>query len=133
MSRSPRSPRAGLRWSAWAAWGADVVLIILFAALGRRTHASGLDAAGILWTALPFLLAWAAATVMTRRNWSGLWPAGVLVWVITVVGGLALRVLLGDSAAVSFQLVTAGVLGAFLLGRRLVTTLLLRWRRQPRS
>ena len=127
------SPRTGLRWPAWAAWSTDVVLIVLFATLGRRTHASGLDAPGILWTALPFLLAWAAATLLTRRHWSGLWPAGVLVWVITVAGGLALRVLLGDGAAFSFQLVTAGVLGTFLLGRRVVTTLLLRRRQRPRS
>lgn len=126
-------PRTGFPWPAWAAWSTDVALIILFAALGRRTHASGLDAAGILWTALPFLLAWVVATVVTRRNWSGLWPAGVAVWVTTVAGGLAVRVLLGDGAAFSFQLVTAGVLGSFLLGRRLVTTLLMRRRQQPRT
>lgn len=120
------------RWS-WAALAVDVLLIILFAALGRRTHESGMDVTGILWTALPFLLAWAVVTAATRRSWARLWPAGVGVWLVTVIGGLMLRVLFGDSAAFSFQLVTAAVLGVLLLGRRLVTTLLLRSGNRSRS
>lgn len=121
------------RGRSWVALAADALLIILFATLGRRTHESGLEPVGILWTALPFLLAWAVATLATRHHWARLWPAGVAVWLVTVVGGLMLRVLFGDSAAFSFQLVTAGVLGAFLLGRRLVTTLVLRSGRPSRS
>ncbi|QCU78030.1 DUF3054 domain-containing protein [Citricoccus sp. SGAir0253] len=117
------------------ALAADALLIVLFAALGRRAHASGLDLAGILWTALPFLLAWAATTALTRprRTWARPWPAGVVVWLGTVAGGLVLRVLLGETAAPSFQLVTAAVLGAFLLGRRGVTALLTRPRRGSRT
>lgn len=111
----------------------DVLLIVLFASLGRRTHESGMGPAGILWTALPFLIAWAVVTLATRRSWARLWPAGVAVWLVTVTGGLLLRVLFGDTAALSFQLVTAGVLGVFLLGRRLVTTLLLRPGRRSQS
>jgi uncharacterized integral membrane protein len=117
----------------WLALAVDALLIILFAALGRRTHESGMEPAGILWTALPFLIAWALATMATHRGWARLWPAGVVVWLATVIGGLLLRVLFGDTAALSFQLVTAGVLGVFLLGRRLVTTLLLGCGRRSRS
>ncbi|MGM7667359.1 DUF3054 domain-containing protein [Microbacterium sp. A93] len=115
----------------WIGGAVDVLLIILFTALGRRTHESGMDLGGLLLTALPFLAAWAVATALTRphRTWARVWPAGVVVWLVTVVGGLLLRVALGDSAALSFQLVTAGVLGVFLLGRRGVTALILRWRR----
>lgn len=130
-SSSPVRPRSA--WWPRLALVVDVLLIVLFASLGRRTHASGMDPVGILWTALPFLIAWAVATLATRRSWARLWPAGVVVWLVTVAGGLLLRVLFGDTAAFSFQLVTAGVLGAFLLGRRLVTTLLLRPGRRPRS
>ena len=113
----------------------DALLILLFAAPGRRAHASGLDLAGILWTAPPFLLAWVAATTLTRprRTWARPWPAGVVVWLGTVAGGLVLRVLLGETAAPSFQLVTAAVLGVFLLGRRGVTALLTRPRGRSRS
>ncbi|NUL47039.1 DUF3054 domain-containing protein [Cellulosimicrobium funkei] len=115
----------------WIGWALDVLLIVLFAALGRRTHESGMDLGGILLTALPFLAAWAVATALTRpwRTWARIWPAGVVVWLVTVVGGLLLRVALGDTAAPSFQLVTAGVLGLLLLGRRAVTAGVLRWRR----
>ncbi|GAA4777561.1 DUF3054 domain-containing protein [Citricoccus nitrophenolicus] len=115
----------------WIGGALDVLLIILFAGLGRRTHESGMDLAGLLMTALPFLIAWAVATALTRprRTWTRVWPAGVVVWLVTVVGGLLLRVAMGDTAAPSFQLVTAGVLGAFLLGRRAVMALILRWRR----
>jgi hypothetical protein len=120
------------RWKG-IALAVDALLILLFATLGRRTHESGLDPAGILWTALPFLIAWAVVTLATHRSWARLWPAGVMVWMVTVIGGLLLRVLFGDTAAFSFQLVTAGVLGLFLLGRRLVTALLLRSGRHPRS
>lgn len=126
-SPSSTTPRSTLpAWWPAAALTVDALLIVLFAALGRRTHSSGMEFAGILWTALPFLIAWAVATLVTRRQWARLWPAGVIVWLTTVVGGLLLRVLFGDTAAFSFQLVTAGALGAFLVGRRLVTTLLVR-------
>lgn len=113
----------------WLGWAADIVLIILFATLGRRTHESGLDLGGLLVTAAPFLAAWAVGTALTRPQftWAQIWPAGLVVWVVTVVGGLLLRVALGDTAALSFQVVTAAVLGAFLLGRRAVTAILLRW------
>ncbi|MFC7402307.1 DUF3054 domain-containing protein [Citricoccus sp. GCM10030269] len=139
MPSTPDSPasRSSSSLSAWrgASLVSDALLIFMFAALGRRTHESGMDPGGILWTALPFLLAWAAATAATRpdRTCTRLWPAGVVVWVVTVIGGLLLRVLFGDTAAPSFQLVTAVVLGVFLLGRRAVTTLVVRARRPSRT
>jgi hypothetical protein len=126
----PHAPSG--RWKG-IALAVDALLIVLFATLGRRTHESGLDPAGILWTALPFLLAWAAVSLVTHRSWARPWPAGVVVWLVTVIGGLLLRVLFGDTAALSFQLVTAVMLGLFLLGRRMVTALLLRSGRHPRS
>lgn len=134
MSTSLRlhaAPPAAQSSGRWLSWIADVLLILLFAALGRRTHDSGMDLAGLLWTAAPFLAAWLVATAFTRpaRTWARIWPSGLVVWLVTVVGGLLLRVALGDTAAVSFQLVTAGVLGFFLLGRRALSALFLQWRR----
>jgi hypothetical protein len=119
----------------WMTLTLDAVLIVLFAAQGRKTHESGMDLGGLLFTALPFLLAWAIATAVTRphRTWAQIWPAGVVVWLVTVVGGLALRVAFGGTAALAFQAVTAGALAVLLLGRRAVTALILRWRRRTRS
>lgn len=111
------------KWPLWMA--IDVVLIVLFALLGRREHEHALSVGGILMTALPFLIAYAAMTLLSRP-WSTinkLFPAGVLVWIGTVAAGLALRIAFGSTAAVPFIIVASLVLGAFLLGRRLVTSL----------
>jgi hypothetical protein len=96
----------------------DVVLILLFAGLGRSTHA--LDPAGVLETAWPFLagllVGWAAWRV--HRAPFSVWPRGVALWLTTVAAGMVLRVLAGEGTAPSFVLVTLGVLAVFLLGPR---------------
>ncbi|MCC3274803.1 MULTISPECIES: DUF3054 domain-containing protein [unclassified Arthrobacter] len=101
---------------------ADLVLIVVFAALGRRSHEHGLALAGILGTALPFaaacLLGWAAARAWRRPV--ALWPSGVVIWLVTVVAGLGIRALTGGGTATSFMLVTLAVLAVFLLGQRLL-------------
>lgn len=120
----------------WLTLAIDALLVVGFAALGRRSHESSLDLAGILGTAAPFLLALLVAALITRhwRTWAQLWPAGVLTWVITVAGGLLLRVTLFDqTAALAFQLVAAGTLLLLLLGRRLVTVLFRRRSASTRS
>lgn len=106
----------------------DVVLIVLFAALGRDTHQHGLDPAGILVTASPFLAACLAGWILLSRRSSpaALWPAGVALWLITVVAGLGIRALFGGGVALSFAIVTLCVLGAFLLLPRLAAHLLAR-------
>ena len=114
-----------------AGWlGADLLLIIGFAATGRSTHESGLAVVGILATAAPFLaaclLTWGAGRAW--RSPSALWPTGMLIWLGTAVGGLAIRALLGGGMAVSFQLVAVLVLGAVLLLPRAVTAVVLRRR-----
>ncbi|WP_298592077.1 DUF3054 domain-containing protein [uncultured Kocuria sp.] len=101
-----------------AALTVDVLLVLLFAGLGRKTHA--LDAAGILSTAWPFLagllLGWLVWRV--HRNPFAVWPRGVALWVTTVAVGMGLRLTVGEGTAPSFVLVTLAVLGAFLLGPR---------------
>lgn len=103
----------------------DAGFIVLFAVLGRNTHEHGLDLTGVFVTAAPFLAA-AAIGWLVLRGWRrpfAIWPAGVGIWLITVVGGLALRWLFGGGVAPTFQLVTLGFLGLVLLGHRLVGTL----------
>lgn len=100
----------------------DAALVLLFALLGRASHAEGLTWPGVLEVAWPFLVALAASWAVARRR--GAWPTGVAgspwVWVVTVVLGLALRVATGGGFAWSFGLVTLVVLGVFLVGWRCV-------------
>lgn len=100
---------------------ADTASVVLFAAVGRSSHAEGLDLAGVASTSWPFL-AGAAAGWAVSRAWRR--PAtvrtGAVVWAGTVVIGMALRVAVGQGTALSFTIVTAVVLGAFLLGWRAV-------------
>jgi hypothetical protein len=109
----------------WAtALTVDVLLVLLFAGLGRSTHA--LDAAGLLVTAWPFLvgllLGWLVWRV--RRAPFAVWPRGVALWATTVAVGMGLRLVVGEGTATSFVLVTLAVLGAFLLGPRVLVSAL---------
>lgn len=113
----------------WPAFLAiDVVLIITFAALGRDTHAHGVDPAGVLLTASPFIAACLAGWLALRawRRPEVLWPVGVVLWLITAGAGLVIRFLAGGGVAPSFALVTFGVLAAFLLLPRAVCSILTR-------
>lgn len=113
----------------WIAYFAiDVVLVLLFALSGRRSHEHSLTLLGVLETAGPFLLALAALTLLSRPwvTHSRIWPTGILIWIGTVALGMALRVLFGGTAAVPFIVVATIVLGVFLVGRRVTTTLLAR-------
>ncbi|MGJ3403008.1 DUF3054 domain-containing protein [Glutamicibacter sp. Je.9.36] len=111
------------KWPLWMA--VDVVLIVLFALLGRREHEHALSIGGILMTALPFLVAYVVVTLLSKpwTTINNLFPVGVLVWVVTVAAGLALRVAMDSTAALPFIIVATLVLGAFLMGRRLVTSM----------
>lgn len=109
----------------------DAVLVLIFAAIGRASHEE--DPAGFLLTAWPFLVALVVGHLVAallpgrpRRPWSLLW--GAVVWVVTVAGGMLVRVLSGDTAEVPFIIVATLVLGVFLLGWRAVAALLRRRR-----
>jgi hypothetical protein len=101
----------------------DAVLIVVFAALGRRSHEEGLDLAGILRTAAPFLCGsaagWLLASIALEHGPRTL-TFGALVVVCAVVIGMLLRRVLGEGTAGSFIVVASVVLTAFLLGWRLV-------------
>lgn len=83
----------------------------------------------ILLTAMPFLLALVAAWIFVCAAGqlriallapTRLWAAGVIIWVMTVFGGVGIRLMTGDTAAMPFVLVTAGLLGALFLLPRLL-------------
>lgn len=111
----------------------DAVLVLVFAAIGRASHSE--NPLEFLLTAWPFLVALvighalaALVPARPRRPWSLGW--GVVVWVVTVAGGMLIRVASGDTAEVPFIIVASLVLGAFLIGWRLIT-MLVRRRRMP--
>ncbi len=109
----------------------DVVLVLVFAVIGRASHDEG--PAGFLLTAWPFLVALlvghAIAALLPsrpRRPWSVAW--GAVVWVVTVAGGMLLRLATGDTAQVPFIIVATLTLGVLLVGWRAAAALLRRRR-----
>jgi Na+/proline symporter len=98
----------------------DAALIVGFAALGRRSHEEGSSLTGILGVAAPFLVALSVGWLVARA-----WRAplslrvGVFVWLVTVVGGLALRsAVFGRGIAPAFIAVAFVTLGVLLVGWR---------------
>ena len=114
----------------WVAAVADVVCVLVFVAIGRASHQEGDALLGIAGTAWPFLGGLVAGWVVARA-WRApyvLAPAGVTVWLATLVGGMLLRVVSGQGTAPAFIVVASVVLAAFLLGWRAVAVLVRRVR-----
>jgi hypothetical protein len=106
---------------------ADVIAVILFVVLGRRSHDEGSTLSGILGVAGPFLIGLAAGWGVARawRTPMAL-RTGVIVWVVTVALGMVLRHWVWDrGTAASFIIVATLVLGTFLVGWRAVARLAL--------
>lgn len=105
-----------------AALAADVVCVVVFCAIGRRSHAEGLTVAGVAETAWPFLTGTAVGWLLARawRRPAALLPTGVVVWVSTVVIGMLLRKLTGQGTATSFVVVASLTTAALLLGWRAI-------------
>jgi hypothetical protein len=105
----------------------DVAAVVLFVAIGRRSHdETGNAVTGALKVAAPFLIAllvaWAAA-----KAWSNpiSMRTGVVLWLGTVTVGLVLRKVIFDGGtATAFVIVATITLGAMLLGWRAIW----RWR-----
>lgn len=110
------------------ALGADLLAVLLFVVLGRRTHDedTGVDIlTGTAVTAWPFLtgtaLGWAVVQLAARTG-RDVHPAslrgGLAVLVATVSVGMTLRRLTGGGVQASFVAVATTVLALLLLGWR---------------
>lgn len=109
-----------MRRSSAFAFAADLVCIVVFCTIGRRSHGEGLSVAGIAETAWPFLVGTAVGWLLAR-GWQrplALAPTGVVVWVCTVVVGMLLRKLTSAGVSPSFVVVASSVTAALLLGWR---------------
>lgn len=111
-----------------AALAADIACVLVFCALGRRSHAEGVTLTGVAETAWPFLTGTAVGWLLARgwRQPAALAPTGAVVWVCTVAVGMLLRKtdLIGPSrsTAGSFIVVASLVTAVLLLGWRLLVT-----------
>jgi peptidoglycan/LPS O-acetylase OafA/YrhL len=107
----------------------DVICVLLFAIIGRSSHAEADNLAGVAHTAWPFLVGCLVGLILSR-SWRA--PAhlrtGVVVWICTVVIGVGLRLLSGSTAQVPFIIVATITLGVFLVGWRALRRLVLRVR-----
>lgn len=106
--------------------GLDFLVVLAFAVAGRASHGEGLSVGGLADTAWPFLLALVLGWLIAGRTRLALRSlrAGLIIWPVTVAGGMVLRLLTDAGTAPSFVLVATGVLGAGLLGWRALTLLL---------
>ncbi len=99
----------------------DAVLVVAFAATGRASHDSDV-LAGLWHTSWPFLagllMAWVA--VRAWRSPTAIVPTGLVIWVVTVVGGMLLRALSGQGTALPFVVVATLTLLVLLIGWRLI-------------
>lgn len=106
----------------------DVLLILVFAGIGRDAHHRDQGVLGIFVTAWPFL-AGAAIGWLAGRVWRAplsLWPAGVSVWLGALVGGMVLRALTAQVVVLPFIIVATLFLALVLLGWRAVWLLVAR-------
>lgn len=102
----------------------DLVLVLVFAVIGRASHGEALTPLGILTTGWPFLVAGAIGSVLAglllRLGWL---KEGLIVWSTTAVVGLLLRAITGGGMAVAFMIVATTTLGILLVGWRLAVFL----------
>lgn len=98
--------------------GIDLVLTLIFTMIGRASHSEPLSLAGVAETAWPFLVAVVVGSLLARWDGGPWWRQGLIVWPVTVVLGVALRLAGGRTAAPGFVMVTAVVLALFLIGWR---------------
>lgn len=98
----------------------DLVLVSVFAVIGRMSHDEAITVSGWWQTAWPFLagalLGW--VVVAATRRPGGTIPAGLMIWACTVVGGLLLRQISDQGIAAAFVVVATLVLGLLLVGPR---------------
>jgi hypothetical protein len=122
----PQASTTGIRPA--TALLADVVCVVVFCTIGRRSHAEGITIAGVAETAWPFLAGTAVGWLAARawRQPAALAPTGLTIWLSTVVIGMLLRKATSAGTAVSFVVVASLVTAILLLGWRAAVSALAR-------
>jgi Protein of unknown function (DUF3054) len=101
------------------ALAADVVAVVVFAAVGRSSHAESGDLLGLIGTAAPFLIGLAAAwaTPIVRSDPTRLVAGGVTL-AGTAVIGLVVRAGFTGRLPLTFAVITVVSLAVLMLGWR---------------
>lgn len=107
---------------------ADLGLVAAFVLIGRASHSE--DPLGTLVTLWPFIAGLAIGWIGARawRAPFALRYTGFTVWAATVIVGMLLRSVSGQSVQFGFVVVTTVVLAIFLLGWRAIVQLMRRTR-----
>lgn len=100
----------------------DLVLVAVFAVIGRLSHYGSLTIGGWWQTAWPFLAGTFVAWVLLRllHRHSAAITSGVVVWSVTLVAGMVLRQTSGQGTALPFVIVATLTLGVLLVLPRVV-------------
>lgn len=100
----------------------DLIIVLVFVGIGRSVHDHGVNIAGMLSTAWPFVVGLAIGWfIVIKQHHSGVGLMdGVTICLVTVLFGMLLRVVAGQGTAFAFILVALGFLGALMLGWRIV-------------
>jgi hypothetical protein len=112
----------------------DVILVIVFAAVGRSSHDEALDLVGLAGTAWPFLggltIGWFLTAWLYRDKFDAYAavPTGLILWASALIGGMLLRALSGQGTATAFIIVATLFLGAVLIGWRAIAQVIIRRR-----
>ncbi|MBY4127255.1 DUF3054 domain-containing protein [Rhodococcus fascians] len=102
----------------------DLLMVVLFAAIGRRSHEETAALSGLVHTAWPFVvgaaIGWIVTFALYRNKFDAflIVPTGIVVWVTTVAVGMVLRALTGQGTAGSFIIVATLATAVLLLGWR---------------
>lgn len=106
----------------------DLALVLVFAVVGRASHTEGLTVMGIAQTGWPFLAACVVGWIVVNLlDDSGYDPRSALViWSVTVLGGMGLRIVAGETAELPFVIVATVFLFSAFFGWRLIARLMRR-------
>lgn len=110
----------------------DAALVVVFCVLGGLSHSLGEPDAVArivlsIWPFLAALIVVHAVALATSVDAARVVP-GILVWLVTFGGGMALRALTGQGTAWAFVIVAAVTLAVFLIGWRLISAVVQRRR-----
>ncbi len=106
----------------------DIVCVVVFCTIGRRSHAEGVTVTGVAETAWPFLSGTLVGWLLARgwRRPSAVVPTGIAVWLCTVIVGMLLRKATSAGVASSFIVVASISTAVLLFGWRVAVGLMTR-------
>jgi DUF3054 family protein len=108
------------RLSPWIAFGADLLVLVVFVLVGRRSHDEGSGVEGFLRVWWPFAVGLMVATIASGTWRAPLeWRRAIVTWLVTVALGMTLRIAVqGRDFKPTFVIVTTVFVGAGMLGWR---------------